>query len=192
MLCPFVHTHMPKLPSGRTLIDADFVLEEAGLALGARYADFGCGSSGSFFSSAAHLVGDKGRVYAVDLSRFVLAAAQSRCRHETLNNVETLWGDIERPGGVMIPDGTLDMVSLVGMGSVLLHGPSSLKEAFRVLRADGKLLVIDWKKGGASFGPDSEKRIAADDVRRMADASGFRLLKSFEAGPHHWALLFQK
>jgi len=55
------------LPSGRALLDPNKILKEAGLADCQTYADFGCGTLGHFVIPASIIVGEQGKVYALDI-----------------------------------------------------------------------------------------------------------------------------
>ena len=59
-------------------------------------ADMGCGRTGHFVFPAARTVGNKGIVYAVDILKDVLQSLGSWIRSEGLENVQTIWSDIEK------------------------------------------------------------------------------------------------
>lgn len=50
-------------------------------------------------------------------------------------------------------------------------------------------MVVDWKED-SDFGPD--KKISAEDIKRIAQETDLKLEKEFEAGTYHWGLLFIK
>ena len=180
------------IPTGRALLDPYAILLTTGLDLNMHYADFGAGTLGHFVFAASDFVGPKGRVYAVDILKSVLESIEGRTRAEQLTNITTIWGDCERKGGVKISPASLDLVSMVNF-SVLTHPNSAaLSEASRLLKSDGKLLVVDWKPGDEAFGPPSGKRLDQAHIQPIIEQAGFRLLKTFTAGPYHWGLLFTK
>ncbi len=183
---------MPTLPTGRALLDPNAILAQAGLAVDMNYADFGSGTLGHFVFPAAALVGPKGHAYAVDILKGALAGIESRARLEGVTNLTTVWGDIERVRGVGVPDGSLHLVSIINITRLIVKSPAVLDEVQRVLRPDGKLLLVDWKPGGGSFGPPPERRIAPDAIRPLLDKAGFVQVKEFAAGPHHWGLVFRR
>ncbi len=179
------------LPTGRALLDPGRILTEAGLTLGQHYADFGSGTLGHFVIPATAMVGKTGVVYAVDILESALSAVQSRAQFEGVGNLVTVWGDLQHPKGTAaIPEHSADLVSLVNVCGLLKKGPNTLANVKRVLKAGGRLLLVDWKKSGGSFGPPVERRLSPDELQSLAQAQGLTLLKSFEAGPHHFGLLF--
>ncbi len=180
------------LATGRAILDPYTALEEAGLTKDMHYADFGCGSIGHFVFPAASVVGEGGRVYAVDILKKALDQIDSRSRVEQMGYVVPVWGDIEKPGGVNVPEGSLNVASINNLGRLLKKSPSVFAEARRLLRPDGKLLVIDWKPGSGTLGPPSAWRVTALEIRPLAERSGFRFVKEFEAGKYHWGLVFTR
>jgi len=183
---------MAYIPTGKELIDPFKVLEEADTRAGMKVADFGCGTIGHYVFPASRLVGPEGRVYAVDILKSVLGGIQSRVKMETANNVETIWGDLERPKGVSIPDGELDIGLLINNLFMSRHREAMMSECVRTVRPGGKFVVIDWKPNGPAFGPDQSTRVSADEARKLAEAAGLVFLKAFEPGRFHYGLVFTK
>ncbi len=179
------------LPTGKAMLDAERVLTEAGIRQDMQVAELGIGGVGHFLLPAAQMVGRAGHVYGVDILKPVLEANQSRMRLAGVNNVEFIWGDIERPKGTKLPDSSMDMVTLVNI-LYATKREAVLAEAFRILHTGGTLLVIDWKTAGTNLGPPVGKRLAPPDAAAAIERAGFAKAKSFEAGPHHYGLVFTK
>ncbi len=183
---------MSWMSTGRALIDPTLVLRRAGLNVGQTYADFGSGPLGHFVFAAADLVGPTGHVYAVDILKGALAGVESRIAMEGANQIKTVWGDIERPHGVNIPEGQVDILSVNNITTLILRSPGVLEEVKRALKPDGTLLLIDWKREVSPLGPAIEKRVDPETVSAAAENAGFRRRSSFEAGPHHWGMVFDR
>lgn len=182
---------MTILPTGRALIDPDKALLEAGIREEMKIADLGVGAVGHFLFPAAQLVGPKGMVFGVDILQSVIQANRSRAKAAGADNVEMIWGDIERAGGTRLPDNSIDMAIMVNVLHVVKMDVA-LAEARRILHTGGLLLAIEWKTAGSVIGPAAEKRLTKEDAAEMARKAGFAFKKDFEAGPHHYALVFTK
>jgi len=182
---------MDYLPTGRALIDPFNALEKAGIREEMRVADFGVGAVGHFLFPAAKLVGPKGHVYGVDILKPVLQANQSRAKLSGLDNIEMVWGNLEKVNGTRLPDASMDMVVIVNVLHVV-DKASTLAEAKRVLAMGGVLLVIEWKTSGAVLGPAPARRLTQEDAVAAATTAGFLMVKSFDAGPYHYGLVFKK
>src|SRR5688572_25312489 len=104
---------MAYIPTGKELIDPFKILEDAGIRSDMKIADFGCGTLGHYVFAASKLVGNGGKVYAIDILKSVLGGVESMIKMENVTNVELVWGDLERLGGVKLPDGLLDIGLLI-------------------------------------------------------------------------------
>ncbi len=182
---------MDYLPTGRALIDPFNALEKAGIREEMRVADFGVGAVGHFLFPAAKLVGARGHVYGVDILKSVLQANQSRAKLSGLDNIEMVWGNLEKLGGSRLPDASMDMVVIVNVLHVV-DKPTTLQESKRVLATGGILLVVEWKSAGAALGPAPERRLRKEDAVAAALAAGFQLQREFDAGPYHYGLVFKR
>ncbi len=183
---------MVYIPTGKELIDPFKVLEEAGVRAGMKVADFGCGTLGHYVFPAAQLVGPDGKVYAIDILKSVLNGVESRIKLESASNVETLWGDLERPNGINLPDGALDVGLLINNLFLSKQREALVKECARMVKSGGRMVVIDWKPTGVSFGPEPGSRVSAEQAQKLAEGAGLVLEKPFEPGKYHFGLLFKK
>lgn len=184
--------NMPLLATGRALINAQDVLTIAKLRFGQHYADFGSGTLGHFVFPATEMVGPEGKIYAVDILKSALENIASRAKHDRVLNLETVWGNIEKVGGVAIEPGSLDLISMVNITGLIKKTPIVLDEASRLLKPDGRLLFIDWKKEAMPIGPPLEDRVEPEELDPLLMRAGFRLTNAFDAGPRHWGLLYER
>ena len=81
-------------------------LKFLGLKENAIVADLGAGTG--FYSLAAGHIVTKGKVYAVEIVKDFLATIKNKVKEAHLNNVEIIWGDIEKIDGTKIRDGVVD------------------------------------------------------------------------------------
>lgn len=183
---------MVYIPTGKEMIDPFQLLEEAGVRTGMKVADFGCGTIGHYVFPASRLVGPEGKVYAIDILRSVLNGIESRIKMESANNVELIWGDMERPRGVALPDESLDVALLINNLYLSKQREAMLKECVRTLKRGGKLVLADWKPTGIGFGPDPKLRVGAEEGRRLGEGARLALEKTVNPGKFHWGLIFIK
>lgn len=181
-----------KISGGNILLDPFYILEEAGLAAEMKVADLGCGAAGHFVIPAGKIVGTKGVVYAVDLLKSVLDAVKSRAKLEEVENVETVWSNLEIYGATKIDSGSLDMVFLVNTLFQIKKRDEVLREAVRLLKPGGKIVVVEWGQGQAPLGPPPSLRLGKDTVREMAIKNNLKEVREFKAGPYHYGILFIK
>lgn len=183
---------MVYIPTGKELIDPFALLQEAGVRSGMTVADFGCGTVGHYVFPASKLVGPEGKVYAVDILKSVLSAITSRIKMESANNVETVWGDMERLNGVKLPDNVLDMALLVNNLSGTTQRDLMVKECVRMIKRGGRMMLADWKPTGISFAPNPALKMSVEEAQKLAESAGLVLEKTLAPGKYHYGLLLRK
>lgn len=181
-----------EITGGNKLIDPIAVLQKAGLKEKMQVADLGCGAVGHYVFPAARLVGKDGRVFAVDILKSVLENIEKRAHLENLENIITVWSDLERFGAAKIESSSLDAGMLMNTLFQTKDRTMVLKEAVRLLKVGGKLMVVDWLLTGAPFGPPIEGRVDPFWVESEADKLGLRLQTRFSPGQYHYGLIFEK
>lgn len=180
------------LPGGKKLLNAKTLLEAAGIEEKMKIADLGCGRRGHFVLQAAKLVGDKGIVYAVDVVKDVLKNVESTAQLYDIKNIKTIWADLEILKSTKIDNDLIDIAMLNNVLFQTKKKKEMVNQAVRILKKGGKLLIVDWKKSKAPFGPPVEDRVKSTAVKKYVQKCGLKLIHEFDAGPYHYALIFVK
>lgn len=177
--------------SGVALIDPHKIFEKIALGDGMRVADMGCGRTGHFVFPASKAVGERGVVYAVEIMKDILANIESRVKSEGYGNVHAVWSDIEKFGSTPIPPGSLDVCFFVNVFFLLKNRDRAVAEAKRLLKDGGYLVIVDWRKKIGPLGPDPEKMVAPEEIKKLGMAAGLEFLEKGEAGDYHYFLIFK-
>ncbi len=180
------------LRGGTALIDPLTILSHLDIHDGDTVADLGCGGGGHFVGPLAKAVGAKGKVYAVDIQKNVLKLVEGKMRQEHILNVIPVWSDLERGGIADIPSGSCDLSVLINILFQNTKHDRIVQEASRMIKSMGRVMVIDWKTSGSPFGPPSDRRVSAQQVKDIAQVLNLSLLEEFDAGPYHYGLIFKK
>ena len=114
------------------------ILKEVGIRAGSRVLDFGCGPGG-YVVPASTLVGESGRVYALDIHPLAIRRVQRLIALKELANVETILSDCQTG----LPDESIDVALLYDTYHNLSEPGRVLKELHRVLKPDGVLSFSD-------------------------------------------------
>jgi len=166
----------------------DTVLQLA-LREGMKVGDFGAGS-GHYARAAAAIVGHSGRVYAVDVQEDILKHIKLNTHDHHKSIIETVWGDIEKQGGSHLRDMSLDAVILANTLFQVEHREGLVAEIKRVLKPDGKLMVVDWAGSYGGIGPTQEQVVTEKEAEAFFTSNGFKKEKSFRSGAHHYGIIF--
>ncbi len=156
---------------------------------GMKVGDLGAGT-GHYALAAAGVVGPTGVVYAIDVQEDVLTHIRDAAQRKKFKNVETIWGDMEKPGGTKLRDGVLDAIIVSNVLFQLEERHIAIEEMRRILTSGGKLLVIDWTGAHDGMGPAEELVVSERTAEELFITAGFHKVKSFQGGPHHYSILF--
>ena len=162
---------------------------------GMRIADFGCGS-GHWAIILARAVGPSGKVFALDVQESALEATRAEARYAHLQNIETVRANVEIPGGTMLKESTVDAVMISNMLFQADEKANVVAEAAHIIKPGGRAFLIDWDNAietpAPRMGPPSSQRISRQDAEHLFVSNGFRFEKEFNAGSHHYGLIFRK
>lgn len=180
-------------PSGGSkLIEPSFIFKKIGLKEKMFVADLGCGAVGHFVFPASRIVGKEGRVYAVDIQKQVLENIEKRADLENLHNITAVWSDLERYGAAQITSETLDFSLVINTLFQIKDRVTALKEAIRLVKVSGRVVIIDWLSVSVPFGPPIEGRVDPAWAEEAMDNLGMKLIDRFSAGQYHFGLVFEK
>lgn len=183
---------MPNITGGNVLLDVNFILNKVQVSDSMKVADLGCGASGHFVFPAAKIVGKRGVIYAVDILKTILETIDRRIKQENLENVKTIWSNLEIFGATKIEVGSLDIAMLNNTLYQSHKRAEILRETIRMLKKGGKLIVVEWKSIASPIGPPIEERVKIDLLRAGAQKLGLKIEDEFEAGQYHYGIIFNK
>lgn len=114
------------------------ILSEVDIKRGFRVLDYGCGP-GSYSMVAARLVGQTGKVYALDMHPLAIQKVKAVASKKGLPHIETIQSDC----ATGLESESVDVVLLCDILHHLSEPDAILKELHRVLKPEGVLSVND-------------------------------------------------
>jgi arsenite methyltransferase len=164
----------------------DEVVAALELKPGEAIADIGSGS-GYFSVRFAPRVGDKGRVFAVDIDPDMIRFLNRRLRDAGLRNVQTILAEPDDP---LLPDASVDRFVVVDTWHHIEKQAQYLALMKKMLRPGGQVVMIDYQKKELPVGPPLDMKIAREDLIRQMDGAGFRLVTEHTFLPYQYFLVF--
>lgn len=177
---------------GNALIDANLILNKVRLSDRMKIADLGCGASGHFVFPAAKIVGKRGIVYAVDILKTALETVNKRAKLENYENIKTVWSNLEIFGATKIESASIDIAMLINTLYQSHKRLEIIREANRMVKKGGRLIIVEWKNIASPFGPPAEERVDKSWLENIAIKFGLQVEDDFEAGQYHYGLLYFK
>ena len=165
-------------------------LKQFGLREDMVVADLGAGT-GFYSIAAAHMV-PKGKVYAVEVQKDFVTTIRNKAKESHVNNLEVLWGNIEKLGGTKIGDRIVDAVIASNVIFQIEDRDTFIKEVKRILKHQGMLLVVDWSDTSSAIGPGGANVIPKNKMREMFEQNGFVFIRDIDALHHHYGIIFKK
>lgn len=170
-------------------LDPDTIVANFQIQTGMSVADFGSGA-GHFVFAMANIVGPEGRVYALDIRQEMTEVVNGYARLHNVPQVTTILCNLEQKNGSTLQDESLDFV----LCSTILHQVDNpftvLKEAFRVLKPAGKIIIIDWEESPLV---KPGKMFTQQDALNTLSQCGFAFKEALaDAGDHHYGVIGEK
>ncbi len=165
------------------------IVELAGIKEGMHVADIGSGP-GFFTVPIARKVGMKGVVYAVEKERDMIVYLKKRIKQEGLEKTVRI---VNLPAErTSLASSSIDLVFMANVFHDINDHKALLKELNRILKDNGTVVNIDWKKRFTSQGPPLQLRISMKEEVSIFERSGFRLVKRIKVGPYHYGFVLAK
>jgi ubiquinone/menaquinone biosynthesis C-methylase UbiE len=181
------HFYSHRMPDDarRKWHDPEAILYKIGLKPGDKFIDIGCGY-GFFAIPAAKIVGEKGKVFGVDIYAEAIKELKETAAREGLSNLELVVGEAEK---TVFCKACADIV-FFGIDLHDFADPFTvLQNAREMLKPVGKVIDLDWKKIQMEFGPPFEKRFSEEQAKRLIESSGFIVETIEDVRPYNYLII---
>ncbi len=138
-------------------------------------ADIGAGEG--FFARRLAPLAD--RVIAVEIDQrwidYLDTLRDTELPHDLRSRLEPR---LARPDDPMLVDNEVDIVLFVNTLYLIDQPETYLKKLRPALRANGRVVIVDWKKENTPLGPDLVDRISLSELAHMLEAAGFAVVST--------------
>jgi ubiquinone/menaquinone biosynthesis C-methylase UbiE len=166
-------------------------VREFGLTSGDKVVVFGSGSGGHTLAAARALKGS-GTIYGIDSRGQMVEKLKKEAQERHHLNVRVLHGNVDRLGGTGIGAMSADAVIIPDTLFAYRDKATILKEASRIMKPGGRLLIVEWAASYAGAGPAPKDVCREEDALGFAKNAVFEYDRRFSAGNYHYALIFHK
>ena len=170
-------------PKRVKILDPYRTLDKLELTVEMVLVDLGCGT-GFFSIPAARRVK---KVFALDIQQEKLDILKNKIKKEKITNIEVI---LSGESSIPLPEKSVDIILMANVFHELEDKLSLLIEAKSVLKMNGRLMIIDWKKMEMDFGPPLQDRLDEKEVIAACYENGFKLLERSNIGPYNYSLIF--
>ena len=173
------------------LIDPKILTDILQVKPGSVVLDLACGK-GAYSLFLSEMVGADGLVYAVDLWEEGLQQLKQEIENRNITNIMTLLDDATKE--IEIDEYHVDLCLM----ATVLHDfeeagetDAVLKQVKTLLRPNGRLAVIEFKKIEGPPGPPVQIRLSEDDVEKIVTRDNFKKLKTVDIGDYNYLMVFR-
>ncbi len=150
-------------------------------------ADIGAGTGYFTFPIAKRV--PKGRVYAVDIQKEMLAFIEERIDETGQDNVTPLLGNITDPG---LPDDSVDLAFIVDAYHEFSHPREMGEGLMRALKPGGRLLLIEYREEDPAVPIKPLHKMSEAQVKKEMSALGLVWVETETYLPQQHVLVFEK
>ena len=174
------------------LIEVDKFFKELNLQQGISFLDLACGR-GAYCLAASEIIGEKGRVYGVDLWEEGIELLNAAANEKGADNITGLVSDAGKQ--IPVDDRSIDVCLM----ATVLHDfvddkidQEVLHETARVVKPNGILAIMEFKKIDGPPGPPCHIRLSPEQVDDLLNPFGFKQEHLADVGPYNYLLLYKK
>lgn len=162
--------------------------EELKVKPGMTVCDMGCGN-GYHTLPLAGMVGEAGKVYAVDAQPEMIEMLRQRLDIKGIKNVEPIVGLFHDP---KLPPNSCDMILLVDVYHEFSHPVEMLAAMHQALKPGGQLVLVEFRAEDDAVPIKPEHKMSKAQINKEMDANGYALKREFDGLPWQHLMFFGK
>ncbi|MGV3658978.1 MAG: class I SAM-dependent methyltransferase [Prosthecobacter sp.] len=162
--------------------------EELKVKPGMAVCDMGCGN-GYHTLPLAEMVGETGKVYAVDAQPEMIEMLRQRADAKGIKNIVPIVGLFHDP---KLPPNSCDMILLVDVYHEFSHPVEMLAAMHKALRPDGQLVLVEFRAEDDAVPIKPEHKMSKAQISKEMEANSYTLKREFDGLPWQHLMVFGK
>lgn len=168
--------------------DCETMLAALDVQPGQVVCDMGCGN-GFYTLPLAKLVGERGKVVAVDIQREMLGLLKDRANAENIDNIELVHGTVVDP---QLKPNSVDLVLMVDVYHEFSH-PEQMLQAIRdSLKPSGRVALVEFRAEDRSVPIKKLHKMSKQQILKEFEPNGFKLVEEFDKLPWQHLMFFER
>jgi ubiquinone/menaquinone biosynthesis C-methylase UbiE len=168
--------------------DCKTMLAALKLKEGDTVCDLGCGN-GYYTLQMARLVGERGRVIAVDIQREMLGLLKHRAKEEKIENIELVLGTLVDP---KLKEKSVDLVLLVDVYHEFSHPEQMLAAIRKSLKPKGRVALVEFRAEDPEVPIKPLHKMSKAQIMKEFPPNGFKLVEEFDKLPWQHLMFFER
>jgi len=140
------------------------------------------GAGTGLFAGAFAALAPRSTIWAADLEDVMVDWMRAHRPEVAEGRVVPLKAEETR---VPLPDAWADLVYMINLHHELAEPEASYREALRLTRPGGHLLIVDWAARETPKGPPQAVRVRAADLTALVESVGYRDVRQHDVLPWH-------
>ena len=173
------------------LVDVQKLFDSLPIEAETTFLDLGCGK-GEYSLEVSKILGLNGTIIAVDQWEEGIIQLRENARKQGVTTIKGYVSDVSLD--IPLEKNSVDtcLMATVVHGLIqneILEG--TINEVTRVMRNNGLLAIIEWKKVNGPPGPSIESRLSEDEIAELLKLNGFEKQNTVDLGLYLYLITFR-
>jgi ubiquinone/menaquinone biosynthesis C-methylase UbiE len=168
--------------------DCETMLAALDVKPGQTVCDMGCGN-GFYSLELAKLVGENGKILAVDIQREMLQMLKERAADEKITNIDLILGSIVDP---KLPENSVDIMLMVDVYHEFSHPEEMLAAIRKSLKPGGRVALVEFRAEDPNVPIKPLHKMSKEQIMKEFPPNGFKLVEEFNELPWQHLMFFER
>jgi ubiquinone/menaquinone biosynthesis C-methylase UbiE len=150
--------------------------------------DMGCGN-GYYTLDLARMVGEKGKVLAVDIQPEMLSLLNQRAKQAGISNVEPILGTLIDP---KLPEAAVDQILCVDVYHEFSHPEHMLRAMHKSLAPGGRLVLVEFRLEDPDVPIKLLHKMSKKQILKELPPNGYKVVEQYDELPWQHVMFFER